>query len=311
MARYLLRRLAQFPLILAVTYLLTFALVWVAPGSPFEGERGRDAEQVRQLKEQFHAETAVGFLTYYPYRVLVHGDFGPSLHQRGHRVGELIGARIGVSLTLGFAALVIAVTVGMLVGTLGALYRDGPLDWAALALTLLGISVPSFVTAAVLSLVFIGKLQWFDGQWDSPDDVVLPALALSLVPMAYVARLQRAAMLDTLGADYVRTARAKGLAKRAVVVKHCLRNAFLPVFSYLGPAAAFALTGSFVVERVFGLQGLGEMFVQSVTSRDQTLILALVMIYATIVQAFNLIVDVGYAFVDPRIDVAGGGGAKA
>jgi ABC-type dipeptide/oligopeptide/nickel transport system permease component len=165
--------------------------------------------------------------------------------------------------------------------------------------TLAGVAM-AVVVALVVGLV--SALPAFDGL----QNLLLPAVALSLAPMAYIVRLQRVSMLDVLGADYVRTARAKGLSKPRVVIKHCLRNAFLPVFTYLGPAAAVTLTGSFVVERVFNIPGMGQMFVDSVTNRDQTLILALVMVYSALVLSFNLLVDLGYAFIDPRIDVTAG-----
>ena len=177
-------------------------------------------------------------------------------------------------------------------------------DWASLGLSLLGISIPSFVMAAVLLITFGARLRWFPlGGWRSPKDMILPGIALSLLPMAYIARLTRVSMLDVLGNDYVRTARAKGLSRSKIIWKHCLRNAFLPVLSFLGPAFAATLTGSFVVEKVFNVPGLGRHFVNSVINRDQTLILGTVMVYSAFVLALNLLVDMGYALVDPRIDV--------
>jgi len=302
--KYILWRLAQFPLILAVIYLVTFVMVWVVPGSPFEGQKNADPQRLEQLRQQFKADRWYTFLGYYPLRIVTAGDFGPSLYNPAWDVNEMVGDRLAVSAQLGTAGLLIAVAVGVTVGTISAVRRDGILDWAGVSLTLVGISVPAFVVAALLLFVFVFKLQWFGvGEWDSPDDMVLPAIALSLAPMSYIVRLQRVSMLDVLGADYVRTARAKGLSRPVVVVKHCLRNAFLPVFTYLGPAAAVTLTGSFVVERVFNVPGLGTMFVDSVSTRDQTVILGLVMVYSTLVLSFNLLVDIGYAFVDPRIDV--------
>jgi oligopeptide transport system permease protein len=303
-AKFILWRLIQFPIILAVIYLVTFVMIWVVPGSPFEGERAFDPAKLQTLREQFKADRWYTFLGYYPVRIVTAGDFGPSLHNKEFTVNEIIADRLPVSIQLGLIALGIAVVVGMVVGTLSAVKRDGILDWAGMSITLIGISVPAFVTAAVLLLIFVAKLHWFGvGEWDSWDDALLPGIALSLAPMAYIVRLQRVSMLDVLGADYVRTARAKGLSRSRVVIKHCLRNAFLPVFTYLGPAAAVTLTGSFVVERVFAIPGLGQMFVDSVTNRDQTLILALVMVYSALVLAMNLLVDVGYCFIDPRIDL--------
>ncbi|MBC7785251.1 MAG: ABC transporter permease [Burkholderiales bacterium] len=298
-------RLIQFPLILAVVYLVTFALVWVAPGNPFEDERSIAPDVLRQMKERYHADTWYRFLLYYPYNLLAHGDFGPSMKNREFSVNELIAQGLPVSMSIGCVALVIAVIVGMTVGTLSAIRRDGIVDYAGMSLTLIGISLPSFVTASLLVLVFGAWLRWMlPGQFRGPADVILPAIALSLMPMAYIVRLQRVSMLDVLGADYVRTARAKGLSKTRVVIKHCLRNAFLPVFTYLGPAAAVTLTGSFVVERVFGLEnGMGKLFVDSVTNRDRTMILGQTMLYSFILLALNLAVDIGYVFIDPRIDL--------
>lgn len=298
-------RILQFPLILAIVYLVTFTLVWIAPGDPYTSERNIDPAVLQQMKERDHADKWYKFLVYYPWRVITQGDFGTSMVNREFTISEKIAQGLPVSMTIGLAALVIAVIVGMTIGTLSAIRRDGMIDYAGMSLTLIGISVPSFVTASVLVLVFGAWLRWIrPGSFTHIEDVILPAIALSLMPMAYIVRLQRVSMLDVLGADYVRTARAKGLSKTRVVIKHCLRNAFLPVFTYLGPAAAVALTGSFVVERVFGLEsGLGRLFVDSVTSRDRTMVMGLTMLYAFVLLGLNLLVDIGYAFIDPRIDL--------
>ena len=295
-------RLLQFPLILAVIYLLTFLLAWVAPGDPFANERTMDPLVVQGLKERFHAETPWKFLAYYPRNVLL-GDFGPSLHYKGWDVNDIIWASLPVSITLGLFALTIAVLAGVGVGTLAAVRRGGALDWSSLSIALIGISLPSFVTAALLLMFAASTGVLPAGGWGNFSNLVLPGLALSLGPMAYIVRLTRVSMLDVLGSDFVRTARAKGLTRRAVVWKHCLRNAFLPVLSYLGPAAALTLTGSFVVEKVFNIPGLGQHFVNSVLNRDRTLILGVVMVESAFLLFFNLLVDVAYAFVDPRIDI--------
>lgn len=299
MKKFLFWRVVQFPITLAAIYLLTFLLVWIIPGSPLEGERKIADEKLKQKMAQFHADTWQGFLTYYPWRIVRYGDFGPSMKNQEFTVQELIGRRLPVSASVGFIALAIAVGVGVTIGTLSAVKRDGLIDWAGVGVTLIGISVPSFVVASLLLLLFVVQLRWF-----GLGGYFLPAVALSLAPMAYIVRLQRVSMLDTLGADYVRTARAKGLSKPNVVIRHCLRNAFLPVFTYLGPAAATTLTGSFVVEQVFRVKGLGDQFVSAVLNRDQTMILGLVVVYSVILLAFNLLVDIGYAFIDPRIDVS-------
>jgi oligopeptide transport system permease protein len=296
-------RVAQFPLILGIIYLLTFMLAWVAPGDPFQNERGLDPLVAATLKRQFHAESAGSFLRHHVFNVVTKGDFGPSMKYQEWSVNDIIRRSLPVSTAMGLVALAIAVPVGVGVGTLAAVKRGGAVDWLSLSIALIGISLPSFVIASVL-LMFARSTMWFPvGGWGTIGHVILPGLALSLAPMAYIVRLTRVSMLDTLGADYVRTARAKGVAKSAVVWKHCLRNAFLPVLSYLGPAAAVTLTGSFVVEKVFTVPGLGQHFVNSVLNRDRTLILGVVMVYSLLLLSFNLLVDIAYAWVDPRIDI--------
>ena len=311
MGTYIAIRLLQFPLILGVIYVVTFLLAWVAPGDPFQQtDRTLPPEVLAQLRERFHAESAWEFLTYYPWQ-LIQGDFGPSLIHQGWSVNQILGASLPVSITIGLFALIVAMVAGVTLGALAGVRRGGALDWASLSVSLVGISLPGFVTAALLFAAFCVHLSWFPiGHWGSLRDVVLPGLALSLMPMAYIARLTRVSMIDTLGSDYIRTGRAKGLARNTVIWKHALRNALLPVLSYIGPAAAATLTGSFVVEKVFNLPGLGQHFVGSVLNRDQTLILGTVMVYSLFLLSLNLLVDIGYALVDPRIDVtAKGAGA--
>ena len=304
MHKIILYRLAQFPLILAIIYLITFALAWVAPGSPFTNERAVDPIIEQNLKGRFHAQSAWQFLAWYPYNIVAHGDFGPSMQYKEWSVNDIIKSALPVSVTLGLCAVSIALVIGVSVGTLAAVRRGGVLDWISLSITLIGISLPSFVTAAVLLMLAAATRSFPVGGWGSLANLALPSLALSLGPMAYIVRLTRVSMLDTLGADFVRTARAKGLSRKLVIWKHCLRNAFLPVLSYLGPAAAATLTGSFVVEKVFNIPGLGQHFVNSVLNRDRTLILGVVMVYSVFLLSFNLLVDLAYALVDPRIDIS-------
>jgi oligopeptide transport system permease protein len=236
--------------------------------------------------------------------MLLKGDLGPSLSYHGWTVNDVIRHSLPVSITLGLLAMTIALLFGTLVGALAAVKRGGFYDYASLTAALLGVSLPGFVVAGVLIALFSDRLRWFpSGGWGRAGDMVLPAIALALMPLAYIARLTRASMIDVLGADYVRTARAKGLGRARVIWFHCFRNAFLPVFSFLGPAAAATLTGSFVVEQVFNIPGLGVHFVNSVKNRDQTLILGVVMVYSVFLLFFNLLVDIGYVFIDPRIDV--------
>jgi oligopeptide transport system permease protein len=298
-------RLLQFPLILGVIYLITFLFVWVAPGSPFgQSERKLNPIAEQALKQRFHAETWQQFLAWYPYNIARNGDFGPSMQYGEWSVNDILKSSLPVSITLGLFALTIAVVSGVAIGTMAAVHRGGVFDWASLSVALIGISMPSFIVAAVLLMLFAGTLAWFPiGGWGSVKDMVLPGVALSLAPMAYIARLTRVSMIDVLSSDFVRTARAKGLSRSVVIWKHCLRNAFLPVLSYLGPAAASTLTGSFVVEKVFSIPGLGTHFVNSIQNRDRTLILGTVMVYSVFLLSFNLLVDIGYSFVDPRIDL--------
>ena len=308
MSKLIAYRLLQLPLILAIVYVITYLLVWVAPGSPFAGERNLDPAVEASLKHTFHAESAWAFLGYYPWQIIRHGDFGPSMQYKEWSVNDIIGASLPVSVILGMFAMGVATVVGIAVGTLAGVRRGGFIDWLSLSVALIGISVPSFVVAALLLIlsasdVFRGFFAI--GRFERPIDLLLPGLALSLAPMAYIARLTRVSMLDVLSSDYVRTARAKGLSKAYVIWKHCLRNAILPVLSYLGPAAAMTLTGSFVVEKVFNIPGLGQHFVNSVLNRDQTLILGVVLVYSAFVLVFNLFVDLLYGIVDPRIQIGG------
>jgi oligopeptide transport system permease protein len=305
MFRFIALRILQFPLILAVIYLLTFFLVWVVPGSPFgQTERHIDPIAMAELMTRFHAQHWYTFLSYYPGHILLHGDFGPSMNYQGWSVNDILASGLPVSAQLGLLAVAIALIVGSAIGTLAAVRRGGVFDYLSLAVALIGISLPSFVAAGLILIFFSVKLRLLPiGGWGTTQQMIGPAIAISLMPLAYIARLTRVSMIDVLSSDYVRTARAKGLSDARVIWKHCFRNAFLPVFTYLGPAAAAALTGSFVVEKVFSVPGLGRDFVNSVLNRDRTLILGTVLVYSALLLLLNLIVDVGYAFIDPRIDI--------
>ena len=305
MIRFIISRLIQFPLILAVIYLITFFMAWVVPGDPFQkNDKNLSPTALLARRREFHAENWRTFLGYYSGRVLLHADFGQSMEYDEWSVNDILRTSLPVSISLGLVSLVIAVSIGVSVGTFAAVRRGGLFDWSSLGIVLFGISLPGFVAAALLRIFFAIKLNWFPiSEWGTLRAMVLPGIALALLPMAYIARLTRVSMIDTLGSDFVRTARAKGLSRSMVIWKHALRNAMLPVLSYLGPAAAYALTGSFVVEQVFHIPGLGQHFVHSVQNRDRTLILGTVIVYSFFLLSFNLLVDIGYAFVDPRIDV--------
>jgi oligopeptide transport system permease protein len=229
-------------------------------------------------------------------------DLGPSLQYEDWRVNQIIGDALPVSVALGATAMLIAVVLGVGAGVIGAARPNSAADVLTLAVALIGISLPSFVVGTTLLLVFSVWLPVFPvGQW-GPRGAVLPAITLSLPFAAYIARLTRMGMLEHLGADFIRTARAKGVSETRVILKHALKNAFLPVLSYLGPATAMSMTGSFVVERVFTVPGLGQHFVNAVLNKDLFLIMGVVLVYSTMLILFNLAVDVMYRWVDPRIE---------
>jgi len=300
-----LRRLIQLPLILAVVFAVTFTLVWILPGNPLDRADGRrpPPEVEQAIKARYNLDSPTTFVVEYLKGAVV-GDFGPSLQYKGQEVRDIIGAGLPVSASLGIAALAVALLLGTVAGVLGALKPGSPLDSASLGIALLGISLPNFVTGTILLVVFAGVLRWVPvGGWSSPTDMILPAITLGLAPAAYIARLIRLGLADITSADYIRTARAKGLSHAKTLFKHALKVAYLPVLSFLGPAAASVMTGSFVVEKVFNIPGIGEYFVNSVLNKDQSLILGIVLVYATMLILFNLVVDVAYAWLDPRIEL--------
>ena len=247
MFRFILARLFQFPLILAIIYLITFLMVWVVPGDPFrKNDKNLSPEALLARRKEFHAESARSFLRFYTVNAL-HCDFGRSMEYEEFTVNDILRRALPVSVTLGIFSLLLALLAGVGVGVLAAVRREGLLDWFSLSIVLLGISLPTFVAAAILRIVGTEQLKWFSiGTWGNFGSMVLPGIALAMQPMAYIARLTRVSMIDTLSSDYIRTARAKGVSRNGVIWKHALRNALLPVLSYLGPAAAYTMTGSFV-----------------------------------------------------------------
>ncbi|MFQ6048752.1 MAG: ABC transporter permease [Phycisphaerae bacterium] len=303
MSRRILWRLVQTPLILWSVYTITFLMVVTVPGNPFEHEGGRRLPKLIQiaLRQRYGMENNWAFYWRYLGRA-VRGDLGVSLHYKDWTCNQIIAHSLPVSAALGTAAMAIALAAGVALGLIGAVRRHSLWDYASLAVAVIGLCVPNFVIGAALLILLCVMVRLFPaGGWGTPAHLVLPAVTLSLPFMAYIARLTRLGMLEVLGSDFVRTARAKGLAESQVLLKHALRVAFLPVLSFLGPAAAAILTGSFVVEKVFNIPGLGLHFVNSVINRDQMLILAAVTVYSTLIVAFNLLVDLAYVWLDPRI----------
>ena len=328
-SRLIFRRLLQLPLILGIIFTLTLALAWAIPGNPLENPEGRQPprEVAEAMQRRYNLDSFPRFWASYlasatGIRAAANGinppsttaittgfeqdtpifDLGPSLQYRDITVNQIISSSLPVSITVGATAMIIAVLVGVTAGIVGALRPGGVWDTLTLLIALVGISLPSFVTGTILLTIFAVALQWFPvGGWGTPKHLVLPALTLSLPFAAYIARLTRMGMIETMSADFIRTARAKGLSEWRVVLSHALPNAFLPVLSYLGPACAFAMTGSFVVEVVFAVPGMGQHFVSAVQNKDLFLLIGVVLVFATLLIVLNLIVDVLYRWVDPRI----------
>lgn len=299
----LLRLLGAIPTLLLVTA-LAFLMVHAAPGGPFDDERVLPPETASNLAAAYHLDESLPqqFARY--LGGLLQGDLGPSYHYRDHTVSELIGGAFPVSLRLGALAMLLAVIVGVAAGSFAALRRNTLLDRVVMTLAMTGISIPVFVIAPVLVLLLAVQLQWLPAGWSGNEGaarLVLPVIALALPQVAYIARLTRASMIDVLASDFVRTARAQGLGMMAVVRYHALKPAMLPVLSYMGPAIAAILTGSVVVEEIFGIPGLGQLFVRSALNRDYTLVLGVVIFYAALVVLLNLVVDILYGAIDPRI----------
>jgi oligopeptide transport system permease protein len=310
------RRLVQLPIILLVIYTLTFCLSWLIPGNPLERPEGRrpPPEIMQQMLEQYRLDDPWSF--YWDYLGKAAGvswllgfhdrpfDLGPSLTHTDWTVNEILAAGLPVSVTLGLLAILLACAIGLAAGVIGGTRPGSAADLATLVVALVGVSLPSFVIGSALLVVFGVWLEVVPvGGWGGFSYTILPALTLALPFAAYIARLTRFGMIDELGTDYVRTALAKGVPHARVVLKHALKNAFLPVLSYLGPATAMALTGSFVVEKIFAVPGIGSHFVNAVLGKDLTLIMGVVIVYSTILILFNLAVDVVYRWVDPRIEL--------
>lgn len=303
---YALRRIAGLPLLLFLIYAVAVALISAAPGEVFDtGEKPLPPEVLAQKLKAYNYDQPwyERYFWTWPKRLVWDRDL-PAHQYPDWTVVEIMRSALPVSIQLGVFALALAVLIGIGVGVVSARYPGTWLDRATLGLGLIGISIPSFVVGAVLLIVFGLWLGAFPvGGWGRPSQVVLPALTLSLPYAAYISRLVRSSLLDALSEDYIRTARAKGLSEHRVLFDHALQNALLPVLSYIGPAAAAIFTGSFVVERVFNVPGMGTHVVESINSRDQTLILATVMIYSVLLATFNLAVDLLYGWIDPRIRV--------
>ena len=302
MFRFVARRLLQTIPVLFVIVTATFFMVRFVPGGPFTSEKAIPPEILRNLEAHYGLDQPLWKqYTNYLGRVL-RGDLGPSFKYANHSVNEIIAAKLPVSLELGAEALVVALLVGLPLGVLAAVRRNTWLDYLASSVGMLGICVPTFVLGPLLVLFFAIHLGWANASgWYDWTDRVLPALTLGFVYAAYLMRLTRGGMLEVLNRDYIRTARAKGASETRVVLRHALRGGLLPVVSFLGPATAGILTGSFVIETIFQIPGLGREFVNSAFNRDYTLVLGTVILYATLIVVCNLVVDVVQVWLNPKL----------
>lgn len=302
MAVFFLRRLPGLLLVLWIVVTATFFLVLSIPGGPFDAERQLPESVEAALKAKYNLD-GTRWEQYGSYMgKLIQGDLGDSLKYKSLTVNEILAQTLPVSFTLGALALVIAATMGVWLGSLAAVHKHSWIDLGAMLTALAAISIPTFITGPALVLVFGIWLKWFPvGGWDTAASVILPAICLALPYTAYIARLQRTSMLETLGEDFVRTARAKGLDEGRVIYAHALKVAILPIVSYLGPLAANLMTGSIVVEMVFGLPGAGRFFILAVQNRDYFLLSGVVIVYCTLVVVFNMLVDQAYTVLDKRI----------
>ena len=304
MSAYIARRLlASIPTLLVIVT-VAFFMMRIAPGGPFDQERALPPEIEKNVLAEYNLDAPL-VVQYWDYLsgVLL-GDFGPSFKYRDFTVGQLLATGFPASLKVGGLAILLAVGVGIGLGTIAALRQNRAVDHVVMATAMTGIAIPNFVMAPLLTLIFGVYLSWLPvAGWGggAPRNLVLPVIALALPQIAYIARLTRGSMIETLHANFVRTARAKGLRERIVVLRHALKGALLPVVSYLGPATAQLVTGSVVIETIFGIPGIGRYFVQGALNRDYTLVMGAVITYAVLIILLNLVVDLVYGLLDPKV----------
>ncbi|MDZ4803536.1 MAG: ABC transporter permease subunit [Candidatus Eisenbacteria bacterium] len=302
MIRFILKRLLWMIPTLWVVATITFFLMRAAPGGPFQAEREIPADIKANLERKYGLDRPVGeqYLRFLGNAVRL--DFGPSYKNPGRSVREIIASGFPVSLELGAWSLLFALTLGIPIGVLAALNQNKPIDHLSMGAALLGVSIPDFVLGPLLIFVFSLSLYWLPpALWDGPANKILPIITLGSVYVAYIARLTRSGMLEIVRQDFIRTARAKGLSESLIVWRHALRGGLLPVVSFLGPAAARIITGAVVIEKIFAIPGLGRSFVDGAFNRDYTLVMGVVLFYASFLILFNLIVDVAYGLLDPRV----------
>jgi ABC-type dipeptide/oligopeptide/nickel transport system permease component len=308
MLKYIVRRTFWLIPVLLMVSLITFTAMKLVPGGPFTREKPLPPKIRANLEAKYHLDepTWKQYLRY--LWNLLHFDLGPSYKYYGRTINDVmfgggwLKAPASVSAQLGLIAVLVAVGIGIPMGIISALKQNTWIDYIAMFISMLGVSIPNFVLGLLLIWIFAVKLGWLPvARWGSPSQVVLPAITLGTGGTAFIARLTRASMLEVIRQDYIRTARAKGLKERAVIVGHALKNSLIPVTTVLGPLMAAWMTGSFLVEHVFAIPGIGKFFITSVVDRDYTLIMGTIMFYAVFLAIMNILVDISYAFIDPRI----------
>ena len=302
MTRYVFRRLGGAIIILWVIITVTFALMHAIPGGPFTTEKKLPPQVKASIEAKYHLDDPV-WKQYGDYLGgVITGDLGPSYKYEGRSVNDIISDAFPISAQLGLLSLMVAVVGGIAAGAISAMRPNGIVDYAVTILSTIGISVPTFIIGAVLVYVVGFELGWLPvALWRGPSYMVLPVLTLAAQPMAFIARLTRSGLLDVYQQEYIRTARAKGLSSWTILTRHALGNAILPVITYLGPLAASLLTGSFIVETIFAIPGLGQYFVTSIYNRDYTVILGITIFYSALVVFLNILVDMIYPLIDPRV----------
>lgn len=302
MLSFILRRLLIIIPMALLVVTVTWGLIRLAPGNFYDEEKALPPAIKANIEKKYGLDKP----WYQQYFIMIgnviRGDFGDSLKYQGQSVNEIIFRHLPYSAIMGFFAYLLALLVGLAAGIIAALRQNSGWDYGSMALAMFGLSVPNFVLGPVLVLIFSLGLYWFPpARWGGVQNLILPIITLSAIYMAYIARLTRAGMLEVMRSDYIRTARAKGLDETTVLLKHGLRGGIIPVVSYTGPALASLLAGTVVVERVFAIPGLGNIFIQAVFNRDEPLILGIVAFLSLLVMVFNLLVDISYGFLDPRI----------
>jgi len=310
MTRYLLGRIASAILVVWLVVTLTFLLMHAIPGGPFSSEKVLPPAIMDNINQRYHLDDPLTkqYLDY--LKNIAHFNFGPTFRYEGRTVNDLFREGLPKTMALGLVATVLALVGGTILGIIAALKQNKAPDYIATFLATIGVSVPSFVLATFLQYYVGYKTHWFPPiGWGEAQNIVLPALALSAYPIAQITRLTRSSMLDVLNQDFIRTAKSKGLPGYLVVMRHALKNALIPVITFLGPFFAYIITGNFVVEFVFNIPGIGQFFVTSIGNRDYPVIMGTTILFASLLVTFNLLVDIAYTIIDPRIKLTGRKGA--